>query len=301
MECEIIDSIESSCPFDTITTPCGKFLIILERYSIFRYCLETKQKVRIAGSDQSGYQDGTRNESRFNCLLNVTFSKYGKTLFVADSNTHVIRAICVETGVTTTFAGKFRCSEIIDGPKEIACFISPYKLKLSPDGNTLYISDMQCLRSICIATGQVNTVCKCIIENFTFHPDGKHIYIINETNFLEYNIDTFNVKIVFKFSNLYSVTQTIAFSKYGPFGFYSEYKSIQVFNISTNETLGMISLPFYVFNFSLSSNKMYICDNTHNKIQVLDICKYNCNVDTFTRLQLSKHSFLSQLVINSLI
>jgi hypothetical protein len=41
-------------------TSCGKFLIGMEGHSIFRYCLETKQKIRIAGCVNTvGYQDGT--------------------------------------------------------------------------------------------------------------------------------------------------------------------------------------------------------------------------------------------------
>jgi DNA-binding beta-propeller fold protein YncE len=298
-ECKIIDTIENiQNSISIIETPCGKFLIGIEKYSIYKYCLETRQKFRIAGSiDQPGYQDGTRDESRFNWLKSLTLSKDLKTLFVADFGNGVIRAICVDTGVTTTFAGQVRKRVIVDGPKEKAGFICPRKLKLSPDGNTLMVSDYKKLRTVCITTGQVDTIHTFIneMDDFVLSPDRKHIYILNCNQCLKYNFKTNKSEILFKGKGLTGYE----FSKYGQLLFVASWvnQHIKVVNIVTNEVINTIPTPFNAHKITISTNgkQLYINDNVN--IQVLDISKHCTNFKTFTQLQLFKHSFLPRQVI----
>jgi DNA-binding beta-propeller fold protein YncE len=302
-ECKIIDySIDIQRPSDIIQTPCGKFFIGNEGHSIFRYCLETKQKFRIAGSvEQWGYQDGTRDESRFKMSGDLILSNYLKTLFVADTYNRVIRAICVGTGVTTTFAGQVGKYLIVDGQKEKACFARPQTLKLSPDGNTLYVSDVYKLRSICIATGQVNTIYtfEQQIQDFALSPDGKHIIICHCNEIVRYNLETGKSEIILKGD--YFVTCDL--SKDGQILFISNEtnQNIKVVNLVTNQVIDTINISFEPGKLEISTNgkQLFVCCYFAKKIQVFDISKYCTNFKIFIQLQLSKHSFLPLQVINS--
>jgi DNA-binding beta-propeller fold protein YncE len=299
-ECKIIDPIYIKQPRNIIQTPCGKFLIGIEKHSIYNYCLETKQKFRIAGSvEQSGYQEGTRDESRFFSPEDLTLSKDLKTLFIADGLHGVIRAICVQTGITTTFAGQVGKHKRVDGPKEKACFYYPTTLKLSPDGNTLYVADLLNLRTIRIATGQVNTIVSFgnEIRDFTFSTDGKHIIICYWTQVLKYNLETVKSEIILQGKGFVGCD----FSKDGQFLFISNVtdQNIKVVNLVTNDIIGTITLPFkpYKISNSISDEQLFVCNFYNNKIQVLDISKYCTNFKTFLQLQLSKHYFLPRQVI----
>jgi DNA-binding beta-propeller fold protein YncE len=284
-ECKIIDTIDNiKNPQGIIQTPCGKFLIGVEKNSIFRYCLKTKQKFRVAGSvDQPGYQDGTRDESRFYYPKGLTLSKDLKTLFVADSYNNVIRAICVGTGVVTTFSSK-------------SC---PKTLKLSPDGKNLFVvNNTDDLKTICIATGQDNQIDIVEdIENFTFSPDNKYIYICCFCDVLKYNLETCKSKLIFKGKRGYCGCEI---SKNGQILFllntWNNY--IKVVNLVTNQVIDTINTLFEPSELNISTNgkQLYICND--NKIQILDISKYCVNFKTFIQLQLFNYSFLSRTVIN---
>jgi DNA-binding beta-propeller fold protein YncE len=290
-------------PNAIIQTPCGKFLIGVEHHGIYKYCLKTKQKFRIAGSvEQNGYQDGTRDESKFYYPLFLTLSKDLKTLFVADTLNCLIRAICVETGDTTTVTGKVDVPIHIDGPKERACFQLPVNLKLSPDGDTLYVADSFKYRSICISTGQVRTIVtfKNCIYDFIFSPDGKHIYIC-QTQVLKYNLETGKSEIILECQNFVACE----LSKDGQLLFISnkKNKNIIIVNLVTNQIIDKITTSFEPSKITscINAKQLYVCDIKHNRVQVFNISKYCTNFKTFIQLQLSKHSFLPRQVIKILI
>jgi sugar lactone lactonase YvrE len=300
--CKIIDTIENIKRLrGIIETPCGKFLIGIEGHSIFRYCLKTKQKFRIAGSvEQRGCQDGTRDESRFNYPQGLTLSKNSKTLFISDSENRVIRVICVESGITTTFTGQIGCNKFIDGPKERACFGFPISLKLSPNGYTLYVADFFRLRSICITTGKVDTIdrFKQKLNDFTLSPDGKHIFICNFYQIIKYKFETWESEIVFQGYRHYVGCEL---SKDGQLLFLlnSFCKYIKVVNLVTNEAIDTIHTLVEANKLSISTNgkQLYIIDDYNDKVQICDISEYCTNFKTFLKFQLSKHSFLPRQMI----
>jgi DNA-binding beta-propeller fold protein YncE len=274
-------------------------LIGFEGNSIFSYCLETKQKFRIAGRVyQPGYQDGTRDESRFHWPTSLTLSKDGETLFISDHWNRVIRAICVQTGITTTFAGQVDIYDIVDGPKEKACFKSTSVLKFSPDGNTLYVVDFKCLRTICIETGQVDTIhtFENSVWDFSLSPDGKHIYILNWTQVLKYNFESRKSVIVLKDKADFVGCEL---SKDGQLLFILNRKSkvIKVCNLATDEVINTITTTFKPQKMSNSINgkQLYINEGNH-KNQVHDISNYCTNFKTFLQSQLFKQSFLYHLL-----
>jgi DNA-binding beta-propeller fold protein YncE len=298
-ECKIIDTIDIRKSKITIQTPCGKFLIGIEYNSIYKYCLETKQKFRIAGVDQPGYQDGTRDESRFNNPKGLTLSKDLKTLFVSGSYNCVIRAICVDTGVTTTFTGQVDVQQFVDGPKEKACFDRPQTLKLSPDGNTLYVGDDSKLRTICITTGQVDTIdtFEYQLWDFALSPDGKHIIICYLNQVLKYNFETSKSKVILQDLGCMGCD----LSKDGQILFISNVtdQTIKVVNLVTNEVMNTITTTFRPAKLTISTNgkQLFVCCYLNRKIKVLDISEYCTNFKTLTQLQFSKHSFLPRLVV----
>jgi DNA-binding beta-propeller fold protein YncE len=302
--CKILDTIDVRNPRATLQTPCGKFLIVTKEHHILKYCLKTKQNYRIAGQliQCGGYQDGTRNESIFDGPEDLTLSKDLKTLFVADTWNRVIRAICVQTGITTTFAGQVGKYGHVDGPKERACFSCPSKLKLSSDGNTLYVADGSKIRTICIETGQVNTIGTfnkyLDIYNLSISPDGKHIYICNYKDVFKYNVKTGKSEIILKGKGYIK----FCISKYGQLLFILKKfnKDIEVVDLETNQVIGTINTPFDVSNLEMSTNEkqLYVCCYFDNKILICDISKYYINFKTFLQLQLSKYSFLPSQVVN---
>jgi DNA-binding beta-propeller fold protein YncE len=303
-ECKIIDTIDVKNPRSIIRTPCGNFIIITEGASIAIYNLETKQKFRIAGSvEQRGHQNGTRDESRLDSATSLTLSKDCKTLFVSDRWNNVILAICVSTGVTTTFAGQFHRCEHVDGPKEKACFFRPESLQMSPDGKTLFIIDFQKLRTICIATGQVETIhtFEHDVWDFVFSQDGKHIIICHWTQVSKYNLETGKSVIILKDGNSFIRCKM---SNNGLL-FISNLlvQNINIVNFETNEIIDTITTSFDPcdISFSTKSKHMYVTDTSNDKIQVFDISEYCTNFKTFTQLQLVKHSFLSRQVIEMLL
>jgi WD40 repeat protein len=218
-----------------------------------------------------------------------------KTLFVSDTWHHVIRAICVGTGFTTTFAGQVGKSCHVDGPKEKGCFARPQTLKLSPDGNTLIVGDEYDLRTICIATGQVNTICTVdmSVYDFALSPDNKHIIICHWQQVLKFNLETGKSKIVLEGFGFVGCD----ISKDGIL-FISNYldKEIHFVNLDTNQMMDTITLSFLPFKITVSTNgkQLYIADFFNINIQVLNICT---KFKTFLQSQLSKHSFLFQAVV----
>jgi DNA-binding beta-propeller fold protein YncE len=299
--CKIIDLIGIQYPSSIIGTPCGKFLIGVEGHSIFKYKLETEQKFQIAGGIyQPGYQDGTRDESRFNNPSNLTLSKDLKTLFISDTCNSVIRAICVVTGLTTTFAGQVGKCIHVDGPKEKACFQFPRSLQLSPNGNTLIVSDIYKLKTICIATGQVNTIhtFENEINDFILSPGSNCIYICHDNQFSKYNLETCKSEIVLEGFDIFVGCDI---SKDGQFLFISNYsdKYIKVVNLVTNQVIDTINTLFEPFELKISTNgkQLYINVYDNDKIQVLDISNYCTNFKTFSQSQLYKYSFLSRQVV----
>jgi DNA-binding beta-propeller fold protein YncE len=305
-ECKIIDTIKNikypeKYPESLIQTPCGKFLIGIEDHSICKYCLETKQQFRIAGSvEQWGYQDGTRDEARFYYPTDLTLSKDSKTLFITDGWNRVIRTICVDTGITKTFVGQVGLNKHVDGPKEKACFQDPGSLELSPDENMLLVSDDYKLRTICIATGQVDTIGrfkKCIYD-FTFSSDSKHVFISHWTQVLKYNLKTGKSEIIFKGETGFIGCDL---SKDGQLLFIASYenKCIQVVNIVINKVIDTIFVCIEPTKLTVSTNskQLYVCYEKRYKVQVIDISKYCTNFKIFIQLQLFKHSFLPRAVV----
>jgi cysteine-rich repeat protein len=114
---------------------------------------------------QPGHVDGTLAVARFDGPAGMAFDETTRTLYVAESSNHVVRAIRVDApgaaDCVTTVAGLPRIQGFFgDGiPARDALFDSPEALALGPS-RSLYVADTgnHRLRRVNLATGVVETV-----------------------------------------------------------------------------------------------------------------------------------------------
>lgn len=302
MNAKIIDVINITKAGPTITTHCENFLIGIEGHSIFKYNFKTKYKSRIAGRvDIEGYENGTRHESLFNYPKGLVFSKDYKTLYISDSCNSVIRAICIQTGITTTFSGQYNTTQSINGTKENACFLFPSVLKITPNGHTLHVSDFNSIRSIDIDTGQVSTVYKqddiFNIRDFELSLPG-YLFLVYNKAILKINISTEISEIIYG-----QFFHNVILSENHQWLYILNIckKHIHVQHIASGD-ITFIKLIHRIDHISLSkyNNVIYANEVNNNNIICIDNSKHFINSQIFIKLQLSRHSFLSQHFINYL-
>ena len=106
--------------------------------------LSTAEVLFVAGDGQQGARDGSADEARFDQPQGMALN--GATLYVTDTNNHLIRAIDLNTRAVTTIAGDGSMAvglmpygPIADAPTAIA-LRSPWDVTMAGDGNTLYIA-----------------------------------------------------------------------------------------------------------------------------------------------------------------
>lgn len=112
----------------------------------------------VAGAGpRGGCADGIGHEATFAGPRGIQLSADAKTLFIADSGNHVVRALDVESGQVTTLCGLGGEKGFVDGPAKDARFAEPTALALDADG-ALYIADQENKRVRCLYGGAVTTL-----------------------------------------------------------------------------------------------------------------------------------------------
>lgn len=114
----------------------------------------------VAGSGIAGYTDASGTAAQFASPHGMALSADGSTLYVADTNNEVIRAVVIATGAVTTLAGQKGVFRSTDGAGAAASFCQPTGLDIDPAGANLYISD-QCgfsIRQLALASTTVSTI-----------------------------------------------------------------------------------------------------------------------------------------------
>lgn len=103
------------------------------------------------------------------------------TNFYMGSDSHTIMQINRSTGVQTTLAGQSGVAGFADGTGASATFNIPRGIVLSPDGLSLYISQISIIRKLVISTGVVTTI--TTYGNYgwgmAISPDGLYLYIVS--------------------------------------------------------------------------------------------------------------------------
>ncbi|MEX1288299.1 MAG: thioredoxin-like domain-containing protein [Acidimicrobiia bacterium] len=94
--------------------------------------LSTGRVLDVIGSGTPGYRDGGSDEASFDGPRGLAVSPAGEVLFVADTGTHTIRAVDIETGLVTTLAGTGRQGSWPPrgGPAGATPLHSPWDLEL---------------------------------------------------------------------------------------------------------------------------------------------------------------------------
>ncbi len=119
----------------------------------------------LAGQVTPGSSDGQGAAALFNNPSGVAVDLSG-TVFVADSNNHIIRAINSSTGMVQTLAGS-GISGYQNGQGTMANFAFPRAVAVDLSG-TLYVADTSnVIRAIVVSTGVVRTVAGCPIPCMT--------------------------------------------------------------------------------------------------------------------------------------
>lgn len=121
--------------------------------------LSTQTVTTIAGTNTSGFADGTLAQARFNHPFGILASPDGTKLYVADTGNNAIRLIDLAAGTVSTIAGNGGLG-FQDGVGAAARFAEPNGLAFDASGQNLFISDFenQAIRQLNLATGQVSTL-----------------------------------------------------------------------------------------------------------------------------------------------
>lgn len=142
-----------SNPF-AITTD-GVNLYVIDYFTVRKINIATGIVTTLAGSPgASGAADGMGASARFAGLKGITTD--GVDLFVTDNTNFTIRRIAIATGDVTTLAGSVGNGGSADGIGSDAKFYSMNGI--TTDGTNLFVADMETIRKVDIATGDVTTL-----------------------------------------------------------------------------------------------------------------------------------------------
>ena len=119
----------------------------------------TNTVTTVAGTNASGYQDGTVSQARFNHPFGVLASPDGTKLYVADTGNNAIRLIDLNAGTVTTIAGNGGLGNT-DGVGAAARFAEPNGLAFDATASNIFISDFEneAIRELNLATATVTTL-----------------------------------------------------------------------------------------------------------------------------------------------
>jgi len=136
-------------PWGIAVAPDGARAVVSDAASnkIFVLEIETGEVHVLAGQRAAGTDDGVGPEARFWRPRGVAFAPDGRTVYVADSANHLIRAVSYPEGVVTTFAGKVRQGDGRQGVRggalalgwvswsgtKVAMFSEPHDVAVSPE------------------------------------------------------------------------------------------------------------------------------------------------------------------------
>jgi hypothetical protein len=109
----------------------------------------------LAGTGGFGYKDGAAAQAVFGNPNDLAL--VGKVLYLADSGNNVIRALDLNAGMVSTFAGTANMGGLVDMPGAAARFNSPQGI-ISDGAGNLYVASNNAVRKIVIAGVVVSTV-----------------------------------------------------------------------------------------------------------------------------------------------
>lgn len=147
-------------PYGVCLTSDGNtmYLTSYNGHNIRKIDLLTNVVTVVAGTGQSGMQNGSTTSSKFSFPTGITVNSTNTKLYVADNGNSLIREIDLTTNQVSSFAGDGTFA-FADGIGSSAKLNQPFDIKISGD-SVLYFSDAEnhCVRKINIASRQVTTI-----------------------------------------------------------------------------------------------------------------------------------------------
>ena len=138
-----LDSAPLNGPRSIDTDQEGRvYLVLREGNAVFRIDVPTKRLTRIGGTGETGYagDGGPATAARLNGPKGVAYSP-DQSLYIADTENHVIRRIDLRTGIITTVIGTGERGDGPDGDPRRCKMARPHGLFLSR--GVLYVSDSE--------------------------------------------------------------------------------------------------------------------------------------------------------------
>jgi DNA-binding beta-propeller fold protein YncE len=127
------------------------------RNRIVSFTLGAYRTQVVAGSDVAGHADGVGAAASFDWPHGLAISPDHTTLYVADTDNELIRAVNIASGQVTTLAGQFGSFNDVS---PATGFCQPTGLAIAPGGGDLYVTD-QCgyvVRQVALPSATVTTV-----------------------------------------------------------------------------------------------------------------------------------------------
>lgn len=149
LDTDLLSGSDSFVSFDSLD-PNILYICYANKHCIYKYNLTTKEHEPFAGvQNEKGWQDGEREEAKFNDPKQICFDQDG-VMYVADAGNQVIRKI-TRDGIVSTVIGIAGVKGYIDGSPEDALFHHPTGVAIDRDG-TIYVGDAwnNCVRKLAI-------------------------------------------------------------------------------------------------------------------------------------------------------
>jgi DNA-binding beta-propeller fold protein YncE len=131
-----------------------------EHYMVRKLDLAKQTVSHVAGSGMRGKDDGSASKAQFSRPFGMALDASTNTLYIADSTSHLIRAIALATGQVKTVAGSKSGGGYKDGSALSAQLRLSRSIALDTQENDLYIADTgnHCIRKLDLDTKNVSTV-----------------------------------------------------------------------------------------------------------------------------------------------
>ncbi len=143
-----------SAPRGVATDGTHLYVADSENDAIRRVAIATAEVTYFPGVRSDGSADGIGAAARFKWPSGITTD--GTNLYVADQMNQTIRKAVIATGEVTTLAGVAGAGGSADGTGPAARFSLP--ADVTTDGINLYLTDLNAIRKVAIATGEVTTL-----------------------------------------------------------------------------------------------------------------------------------------------
>lgn len=144
-------------------TSDAKYLYASDASKIWKIDTAAKTKTEVGVSSAVGpvtRMSITMGQANYSVNQGLALSKDEKTLYIADSWSHCVRALDLISGTQSVIAGVAGTSGNVDGVGSVARFHLPAFLTLNHAGDTIYVADSanHNIKKIDIATKNVTTV-----------------------------------------------------------------------------------------------------------------------------------------------